>query len=445
MITSIHKHIARLQVDRQQIRDGDLKLILTNVFNEFRKHGVVNGALTSNDSLKAMRFFCKRMIDSQVYKNILHPQIIDHELFSLVGNTILSIIQKANNCTIKDYQLTDDDWNVFHAMASLLISSLPLRQFEDEKVNKLVLKTFFNERFLTAVKECIESLLLDYHQNDRNKYRILSYVFQHVYVHTKANKESLGSLLLDAVVRCIASKTYTDQFDRNEKVSADFLLADCPYFVLTNSTNRHEQIANSLCPSLLRDNKKILCYSKTQKNTDSEMNKYISAYLKLLNHCAMVESTRNMFTQYLPFIVTQLFTTMKQYLSLDADKIINYIKDEDALEALLTLLYNLTPNSTIRAIMKEDASMRILLLLYDKGQQHITTESERNKTNLTRIQFLAQSLVVSVTEDIDQLDQPEQIISLSITYLAKAVKGDSQMVAGVHASRLLMNITGECE
>ncbi len=59
------------------------------------------------------------------------------------------------------------------------------------------------------------------------------------------------------------------------------------------------------------------------------------------------------------------------------------------------------------------------------------------------IQFPAQSLVALTTEDIDELDQPNEVISLFLTYLAKAVKSGSQTHAGVHASRLLTNVTGE--
>jgi hypothetical protein len=89
-----------------------------------------------------------------------------------------------------------------------------------------------------------------------------------------------------------------------------------------------------------------------------------------------------MFIQYLSFIVTQLFATVKEYLSLDGEQAINYIKDEELVAAALTLLYNLMPNSTTHAIIKENAPMPILLLLRDKGQQQqqqITTNSERKK------------------------------------------------------------------
>jgi hypothetical protein len=444
MITAIHKHVIQLRLDRQQMRDGDLKSILTNVYNDFRKHGAINGVLTSDASLKAMQVFCKHMIDSQVYKNILRPQIIDHELFSLMGNTILSILQKANNCAKNDNQLTDRDWSAFHAMASLLTSSLPLHQFEDEKVNKIVLKTFFSEKFLTALKECIESLLLNNYQNYQIKCCILSYVFQHVYFHSKARKGSLRSLLLDSIVRCIVSKCYIDQFGKSEEVSADFLLFDCPNFVLSNLGDRHEEIVNLLCQPLLKDYKKILSYRGNRKQAGSQRNEYLSSYLKLLNHCAMIESTRDIFTQYLPFIITQLFEIVKEHLSLDGETAINYIKDEEVVAAALTLLYNLMSNSTIHAIIKENAPMPILLLLCDKEQQPITTNSEQKKINIPKnIQFPARSILALATENIDQLDQPDEVTCLFLTYLTKAIKSDSQMHGGVHASTLLVNVTGK--
>lgn len=66
MFTAVHKHFARLRVDGQKIRDEELKPILTNVYDAFRRHSAVNGIVTSDDGLKAMQFFCKHMIDSEV-------------------------------------------------------------------------------------------------------------------------------------------------------------------------------------------------------------------------------------------------------------------------------------------------------------------------------------------------------------------------------------------
>jgi hypothetical protein len=183
-------------------------------------------------------------------------------------------------------------------------------------------------------------------------------------------------LLLDTVVRCIASKFYINQFGKNEGVSGDFLLFDCPNFVLSNSADRHEEIANLLCQPLLKDYKNILSYRENRKHADSQRNEYLSSYLKLLNHCAMIESTRDLFTQYLPFIVTQLFATIKEYLSLDGETAINCIKDEELVASILTLLYNLMPNSTIHAIIKENAPMSILTLLCGTRQHQITTNSQ---------------------------------------------------------------------
>lgn len=434
MLTTIHKHIARFQTDRQEIRDEDLKSILTNVYDDFQKHGAVNGILTSNDSFKAMEFFCKCMVENQVHKNISRPQIIDHKIFSLMENTILSILQKAN----------DDDWNVFHAMVSLLTSSLPVNQFEDEKVNKIIRRIFYSDKFFIAIKGCIESLLPNNHQNVRIKCRILSYVFQHVYSHTKAYKGLLRSSLLDIVVRCIASQLYTDQFSQNEEESGDYLLFDCPNFVLSNSADRHEEIVKILCQPLLKDHKKILAYRKNRTHANSQKNEYLINYLKLLNHCATIESTRAMFTQHLPSIVTLFFVAVKDYVFLDGEIAINNIKDEELVANALTLLYNLTSNSTIHEIIKENAPMPILLLLCDKGQQPITINSDRKKIGIPQsIQFPARSLVALVTEDVDKLDPPNEVTNLFLTNLAAAVKNDSQMHAGVHASTILISITGE--
>ncbi|CAF3714747.1 unnamed protein product [Rotaria sp. Silwood1] len=148
-----------------------------------------------------------------------------------------------------------------------------------------------------------------------------------------------------------------------------------------------------------------------------------------------------MFTQYLPFIITELCTTMKEYLSLGDETTINYIKDEELVATILTLLYNLASNSTIHAVIKEIAPKPILISLCDNEQQQITTNSTRQKINIpTNIQFPARSLVALSTEDIDELDHPDEVTSLLVTYLAKAVKNDSQAHAGVHASRLLTNV-----
>lgn len=276
------------------------------------------------------------------------------------------------------------------------------------------------------------------------KCRILSYVFQQVYFRSKACKGQIRLLLLDSVVRCVVSKLYTDQFSKNEEVSADFLLFDCPCFILLNPADRHEEIANLLCQPLLKEHKTILSYRGNRKHADSQRNEYLIRYLQLVNYCAMIEYARVIFVQYMPSIVTQLFLTMKEYICLDGEKAINMIKDEELVASILTLLYNLMPNSTIHATIKENASMSILLLLCDNKQQQATTNNELKKINIPKnIQFVAQSLVTLVTDDIYQLDQPDEVASLFVTHLAKAVKNDSQMHAGVHASRLLTNVTGK--
>lgn len=64
-----------------------------------------------------------------------------------MGNTILSILQKASKCGTQDKQLTDRHWSAFHAIGSLMVSSLSLDQFEDERVNKIVKNTFFSKEF----------------------------------------------------------------------------------------------------------------------------------------------------------------------------------------------------------------------------------------------------------------------------------------------------------
>ncbi|CAF4490119.1 unnamed protein product, partial [Rotaria sp. Silwood2] len=434
MFTEIHKHVTPLQLDGQQIRDEKLKSILTNVYNDFQKYDFVNNALTSDDGLKAMQFFCKKMIDSEVYKNILRPQIIDHELFSLMGNTMLVILQNINKGTGKDSQSTNLNWEVFCAMAQVLISSLPPHQFEDEKLNKIVRKTFFNEEFLIAIKECIESLLSNDYWNNETKCRILSYVFKHVYSDSKACKELLRSWLLDSTVQCIISKVYIDQFSENDEVSVDFLLIECPNFVLSNFNDHHEDIANLLCQSLLKNYKNVLSYLRNRRHGDSKSNKYLNSYLKLLNHCATIESTRTMFAQYLPFIITELCTTMKECLSLNDETTITYIKDEEILATILTLLYNLASNSTINDVIKEIVPKSILLFLCDNEEKKISSNGTRQKINIPKnIQFPARSLVALSTEDIDDLDQPDEVTNLLVIYLAKAVKNDSQTYEGVHA------------
>ncbi|UJR16583.1 hypothetical protein I4U23_003483 [Adineta vaga] len=434
MITAIHKHVIRLRLERQNINDNDLKSVLTNICENFRRHGVVNNILTTQDSLKAMQFFCKHMIDSGVHQNILHAQIIDHELFILMENTLLSIVQKNN-------QITDQDWGPFHAMALLLTSSLPLNQFDDEKMNKIVKKTFFSEKFFNAIQECMENLLTNSDQNNQTRYRILSYVFRHIYVHSKTFKTKLQTLFLNLVLRCIISKLYIDQFGKNDEASQDFLLLDCPCFFLWNSTDRHNDMAKLLCQSLLKDYQTILSYRAHRKDSNPQKNEYLTFYLKLLNFCASIESIHNMFIQYLPTIITQLFTTMKDYLVLVDEKILTSIKDEELIASILTLLYNLMPNLSIRNATKENAPISTLTLLSGKEQLQITTNCERKKDIIPKnIQFEAQSLLALITDDIDQLDQPEEITRSSITCLAKAVKNESHTYEGVHASNVLANM-----
>ncbi|CAF0985416.1 unnamed protein product [Adineta ricciae] len=422
MFTAVHRHIGRLSVDGQHIKDNDLRSILTNVYSVFTGHGMINHVLTSPESLNTMQFFCKHMVSNGVQKNIVRTQIIDHEMFTLIRNTILSIVEKNN-------QLTEQDWGPFHAMSVLLTSALSPVQFDDGRVNRLVIETFCSDAFFNAVKQCMENLSLTTEQNNPTKYRILSYVFRHIYAH-------------NLVVRCVTSKHYVDQFEKNEEASKDFFLLDCPSFVLPNSIDRHSEIAKILCPSLLQDYRTILAYRIQRKSTDSHKNPYLTFYLKLLNFCTAIESTRDMFVQYVPSIITQIFIVLKDYLVLESDKVITGIKDEQLVITILTLIYNLLPNSAINLAIKENAPISVLVLLSGKEQLQMTNGNfERKKYVIPKaIQIEAQNLLPLLTEDIEQLERPEEITRASMTCLAKAVKSESHMCSGMHASSVLMNM-----
>ncbi|CAF1078101.1 unnamed protein product [Adineta ricciae] len=435
MFTAVHRHVGRLSGDQPNIKDNDLKSILTNVYDVFIEYGVINHVLTSQDSLNAMKFFCKHMVNNHMQKKILRAQIIDHEMFTLIRNTILSIVEKNN-------QLTEQDWDPFHAMAVLLTSALSPVQFDDGRVNRLVIETFCSDAFFNAVKQCMENLSSTTEQTNPTKYRILSYVFRHIYAHSKTYRSRIRILFLDLAVRCVTSKHYVDQFEKNEEASKDFFLLDCPSFVLPNSIDRHSEIAKTLCPSLLQDYRTILAYRIQRKSTDSHKNVYLTFYLKLLNFCTAIESTRDMFVQYIPSIITQIFTVLKDYLVLESDKAITGIKDEQLVITILTLIYNLLPNSAINVAIKENAPMSVLVLLSGKEQLQMTNGNfERKKYVIPKaIQIEAQNLLPLLMEDVEQLERPEEITRASVTCLAKAVKSESHMCSGMHASSVLMNM-----
>ncbi|CAF4648071.1 unnamed protein product, partial [Rotaria sp. Silwood2] len=125
---------------------------------------------------------------------------------------------------------------------------------------------------------------------------------------------------------------------------------------------------------------------------------------------------------------------MKECLSLNDETTITYIKDKEILATILTLLYNLASNSTLNDVIKEIMPKSILLFLCDNEEKQITSNGTRQKINIPKnIQFPARSLVALSTEDIDDLDQPDEVTNLLVTYLAKAVKNDSQTYEGVHA------------
>jgi hypothetical protein len=447
MMTILHEQATRLRLARENISDDEFISILNTVNDGFARYGVVNGEMASTENLKLIRSLCKHMVDSHTYKQIVRPRIISHKIFSLMSFTLLHILQKSSNTSTIDNDELNFRWSIFHAISTLLTSSLHSDNVEQKKINQIIQETYYNDQFLLTIKATIEIISSGDHPDDHIMCKIVHYLIANVYTECETCDQRLQLYLLNPLNKCITSQLYADLFVGKSNRPIQFFLSDCPRVILHMFNVYPRETSGSICEALLKNAQTILSSHRNRKHKNcenNEWNKYLSHFLHLLNRCLMTESIRGVFTAYGSCIVVNLFAIIKLHVNIDAKKNSFIIKDADLVAIALTILYNLMFNSTIRTIITEhikDSPMSQLANIDEDNT--VKGDKARNDDAHKTIYFAAQSLVALTMEDIDKLDKVEEITSSYVSYLAKAVRDESQAHEGIHASTILADVKSE--
>ncbi|CAF1592718.1 unnamed protein product, partial [Didymodactylos carnosus] len=287
------------------------------------------------------------------------------------------------------------------------------------------------------------------------------------HAYAKDRSKQLEPYFLDLLLQCILSKNYAESFNESESCAVTFYQELCPSYILSNSSERQNEVAKLLCRPLLNIQHKIV----TKQPMISDVAARCKAdtgrvyYLELLNFCATLKETRDVFVEHIS-IVENLFQILKTDANVKVVErqterdiwvlpdgtrdtktelewiwVLDSVRNIPLVSITLTLFYNL--------ILNPDLALAIKTIF--NVPPYIPNKKDKNKrppvdilkllssVSDRKILFAARTLIALTMNNIDLLHNPRDMTLSYITYFDKATKDPSQKHEGVHLSNLANN------
>ncbi|CAF1467326.1 unnamed protein product [Didymodactylos carnosus] len=237
----------------------------------------------------------------------------------------------------------------------------------------------------------------------------------------------VDSMLLNVIKKCLCTIYYLDIFKQiiNLENSIEFeskgtfLVIDCAHY------------AGSYTGKLLSNDE--VFYETIIRYSDEIFKQYLDSKKLFLN--VNLNQAITYLMDILQISPTKMF--------IDHSEIIDYlllilqqpIDDDDQSEqnvieliaSTTTLIYNLTDNSKLLSIIKYKNVIELF--------QKFSTSKDK------RISFNAEMIVCAINEDkAEQIEEPEKVADVFVSYLANSVNDESQRCEGVPLKSLLMSL-----
>ena len=243
MLTVIQQHIRPLTINQWAIRTDYLKDVLTNLHQDFQTI-TSNNIIDSNDAAKSMYEVCRTLKENSILSKLTDNGLDEHEFFFLFYNTLQFIFEKAS---LLNSTVGEREWKIYQVLCVLLKEFAP--KSHDKKLNnKIIENAFFSKKFIATFKECIQQASTG---SVPVRCQLLYDVSRHFYISSTHIQDRLRPHLLDPVLRCVLSDSYSDSFNYQDKDWSKFFREYCPSFIVANSENRVKEIVDLLCSRLL--------------------------------------------------------------------------------------------------------------------------------------------------------------------------------------------------
>lgn len=433
MLSTIQHDIRQFDINQWSITIDNLKHVLTTVYQDFQNI-TSNNIINSNEAARAMHEVCRSLVKNGICKHFINGNIEEHDFFLLFKNTIQFIFEKAS---AEDGKIGEREWKIYRVLYELLGNLTPGKN--NKKCNKIIENIFFNDKYLTTFKKCIEKIFTE---SSFSSYELLEDVLRHFYIDCHYATRLTKPYLLHSVVKCILSRVYLQSLDHPANYSSKFFLEACPLYIVSCAEDHSIEIVELLCSSLINYFDRMINYKSCTGFVE---------YLRMLNICTTVDLGRVQFTEH---IIQNLFQVLNWATKIESqtetdpnDSTKNLIipvlttKYRSLLAITLAILYSLTVNQAILSIVKR-LDMKLIEQWKPSGiqPQNIDKFLMLCHMNDNSIRFLAQNLAALQIENIDRLNQPQQLTASYIVYLSKTVNGTSRTHKGLPLSSLIGNM-----
>ncbi|CAF0755710.1 unnamed protein product [Didymodactylos carnosus] len=422
----INQRCASIREQAKSLTSTTLKPLFNDVVQELK--------VESNDDLLQEIVQCFDEVPGSTLTDI---SIINHELFIIIQDKLISIIKKWHS----EHETLNKEEETIYLKTSQLLSKMVA---STNAINIPVFKTWLLKLpYLEIIKICIQSVGTNgKHLNDPNL-QSFGILLKALSDFQRPRPEIMDDtnllLLLDPVRTCICSKYYLDSFlnlqldSSTLSVKDDFLLVQCPFYFAGYKGKRREETSNALLDVMLSNYEQI--FSKFIPMIHSWNHSIILPIhhiTNVLTGTCNVKSCKMRLTKRLNIVNDIL-------IILSADNICNEVKNTLSnaqsmlINSAIACLFNLTLEEDILAYIKEKNVTQAFLKL---------TNSQYDRIEVHAYMILA---CIMNEDDIKKLADPTKITAVFINFLKEAVDHPSQRCRGVSVAGLLTGLKGNMQ
>ncbi|CAF1119397.1 unnamed protein product [Adineta ricciae] len=445
-LDTAYKILRAYRYDSQDVK-GFAKVQAALEFCRFtiQKAGVNESTIDTATRLQSVLKSSRQELESIPWK----PPLTSQPFFGQLKDLLLNTVKIAGHRTSST---TDVIVRCFYSIYSI--------------VETFDIPFVFNDKFLSALKECLTCVRDNRYSPDDFRYAILAMLFDQIYTIEKFKSryieiyEKLYPAATPLILQCILNyyeqelkRFYDDEQGLNLRVDGDakhrVFLNIFPEYLLMDDSEIH-------LPTLTKSQLDIFCqalfgWSYTLFNRlfkkqpkDFTLSVVIVRFLKLMNYCTPSIYFRPCARQN-PVLVENLFRLL--HLPLFIQNVTDYdvrfgLKVVDStvpgkhLELVLAaveLLYNLSVESCVvdylRGLSDEEKPEIIRVLL-----------KNCKKNNMYTAKFHCETLIALMNNDVDRLEEPNEIATSYVNCISKAVKMESQSFQKVRLSDTIIHL-----
>ncbi|CAF3473062.1 unnamed protein product [Rotaria sp. Silwood1] len=434
MDSAINEYCTKISNQRQTILPEQLKTLFDLIVIELNKNN--NNLTIDND-------YCK-IIDT--LKNLrgvtlIDQLIVNNELFHLIQNFLMNILNK----WFKDgIILTDKDEYLFQKIVELF-SKMIEHLRKTNQVSSSTFRTWFlNESFFKTIASVLEDISINsYKYLDQDQtMRSLSMLIESIESFQASNDLIRNNptvlLLVDPIIKCLCSSTYINTLKQIDIKSSDrnafedFILGTCPCYCAWNRGKGQIIIINALClNNMLKSYQEIYdLFLPTIDNWEYALMESIFYMTALLRYVAFYPSTREYLKTNLKLIDSMLIILNSNCLLDNVLTTTDYNSETNLTDSAISFIFNLTHDFEMLTIIKDNSFFSKEIFLKLKN-------SQVDRVKLHALMILSKILN---EQDILNLDHIDELTSIFINYLSRAMNDPCHTFEDVPVEHLLVSL-----